>query len=106
MGSPGDSAGLQLAAALPKKPGIDPLRTALGRDMLAVVTWGHQVVVPEAKAGTTELPNQNLGLALVGRNGQLASDIQDAANYLFVLKLKNNSAEWATNTSRITTPAS
>src|ERR1035438_4514641 len=37
MGNPSDSAGLQLAAALPKKPGIDPLTTSLGRNMLAVV---------------------------------------------------------------------
>ncbi len=89
-----DASGLQLAAALPKKPGIDPLTTSLGRNMLAVVTWGHQVVVPGTKAGTTELPGENLGLALVGSNGQLASPIQDAANYLFVLNPKNNSAEW------------
>jgi hypothetical protein len=94
MGNPSDGAGLQLAAALPKKPGIDPLTTSLGRNMLAVVTWGHQVVVPGTKAGTTELPNEDLGLALLGREDQLAPYIQDAANYLFVLSLKNNSAEW------------
>jgi hypothetical protein len=56
-----DGAGLELAAALPKKPGIDPLMTSLGRNMLAVVTWGHQVVVPGTKAGTAELPNEDLG---------------------------------------------
>jgi hypothetical protein len=61
--------------------------------MLAVVTWGHQVVVPGTKAGTTELPDEDLGLAVIGRNDQLAPSIQDAANYLFVLKLQNNSAE-------------
>ncbi len=89
-----DGTGLQLAAALPKKPGIDPLMTSLGHDMQAVVTWGPQVVVPGTKAGTTELPNESLGLALIGRNSQLASRIQDAANYLFPLILTNNSAEW------------
>jgi uncharacterized protein DUF4861 len=89
-----DGTGLELAAALPKKPGIDPLMTSLGRDMLAVVTWGPQVVVPGTKAGTTELPNENLGLALVGSNTQLATQKQDAANYLFPLFLTNNSAEW------------
>ena len=89
-----DGAGLELAAAEPKKPGIDPLTTALGRNMLAVVTWGHQVVVPGTKAGTTELPNEDLGLAVIGHNSQLASPIQDAANYLFPLILTNNAAEW------------
>ena len=94
IGNPSDSAGLQLAAALPKKPGIEPLTTSLGRNMLAVVTWGHQVVVPGTKAGTIELPDEDLGLALLGRDDQLAPYVQDAANYLFGLNLKNNSAEW------------
>jgi hypothetical protein len=44
-----------------------------------VVAWGHQVVVPGTKAGTTELPNEDLTLAVIGRNDQLASYIQDAA---------------------------
>src|ERR1017187_2512616 len=89
-----DSAALSLAAALPKKPGIDPLMTSLAQNMLAVVTWGHQVVVPGTSARSTELPDQDLGLALLGPTGQLASPIQDAANYLFPLTLTNNSAEW------------
>jgi unsaturated chondroitin disaccharide hydrolase len=89
-----DAAGLELVAALPKKPGIDPMMTSLARNMLAVVTWGHQVVIPGNRAGTTELPGEDLGLALVGPNGPLASPIQDAANYLFPLTLTNNSAEW------------
>src|ERR1035441_10375600 len=89
-----DGVGLRLAAALPKKPGIDPLMTSLAQNMLAVVTWGHQVVAPGTTARSTELPDQDLGLALLGTSGQLASPIQDAANYLFPLTLTNNSAEW------------
>ena len=89
-----DGTGLELAAALPKKSGIDPLMTGTAQNMLAVVTWGPQVVVPGTKAGTTELPNENLGLALMGSNAQLATQKQDAANYLFPLILNNNSAEW------------
>jgi unsaturated chondroitin disaccharide hydrolase len=94
IGNAGDSAGLSLAAALPKKPGIDPLMTSLAPNMRAVVTWGHQVVVPGTRAGSTELPDQDLGLALLGPNRQLAPPTQDAANYLFPLTLTNNSAEW------------
>ncbi len=89
-----NGAGLSLVAALPKKPGIDPLMTSLAQNMRAVVTWGHQVVVPGTRAGSTELPDQDLGLALLGPSRQLASPIQDAANYLFPLTLSNNSAEW------------
>jgi unsaturated chondroitin disaccharide hydrolase len=94
IGNAGDSAGLSLAAALPKKPGIDPLMTSLAQNLRAVVTWGPQVVVPGTRAGSTELPDQDLGLALLGPKRQLASPIQDAANYLFPLTLTNNSAEW------------
>jgi Domain of unknown function (DUF4861)/Glycosyl Hydrolase Family 88 len=89
-----DGTGLELAAALPKKPGIDPLMTGTAQNILAVVTWGHQVVIPGTKAGSTELPNENLGQALMGSNTQLATQKQDAANYLFPLILNNNSAEW------------
>jgi unsaturated chondroitin disaccharide hydrolase len=88
--------GLELAAALPKKPGIGPLMTSLGHDMLAVVTWGHQVVVPGTRAGNTELPGEDLGLALIGRNNRLAAHLQDDANYLFPLMLRDNAAEWYT----------
>ena len=86
-------AGLELAAARPQKSSIDPLATSLGRNMLAVVTWGHPAVAPGTKAGTTELPSEDLALAVIGRNDQLASCIQDAANYLFDVFRKNNSAE-------------
>src|ERR1035438_9603956 len=89
-----DSAGLSLAAALPKKPGIDPIMTSLAQNTRAVVTWGHQVVAPGTTARSTELPDQDLGLALLGPNRQPASPVQDAANYLFPLTLTNNSAEW------------
>ncbi|MEO8371640.1 MAG: DUF4861 family protein [Candidatus Solibacter sp.] len=91
-----DPAAVHLAAALPKKPGIAPLTTPLGSNIAGVVTWGHQVVVPGTKAGTTELPDENLGLALIGRNESLASKFEDAANYLFGLSRENNTAEWYT----------
>src|SRR4051812_43259086 len=68
--------------------------TNLAGNIHGLVTWGPQVVVPGTKAGTTELPNENLGLALIGHNDQLAAYIQDPANYLFGVMLKNNSAEW------------
>ena len=90
----GDGAGLRLAAALPRKPGIRPMATSLAPDMHAVVTWGHQVVAPGATARSNELPDQDLGLALVGLSRQLAAPMEDADNYLFPLTLTNNSAEW------------
>ena len=89
-----DGAGLRLAAALPRKSGIDPMVTSLAPNTHAVVTWGHQVVAPGATARSNELPDQDLGLALVGLSRQLAAPMEDADNYLFPLTLTNNSAEW------------
>ena len=58
------------------------------------ITWGPQVVVPGTKAGTTELPNEDLGLALVVRNDQSETHAGGDANYLFPLMLQNSAAEW------------
>ncbi|HEY1495101.1 MAG TPA: DUF4861 family protein [Candidatus Solibacter sp.] len=86
--------GIRLVAALPKKPAIRPVQTALAKDTLGVMTWGPQIVVPGTKAGTTELPNEDLGLALVVRNDQASMMQEGDSNYLFPLMLKNNAAEW------------
>jgi unsaturated chondroitin disaccharide hydrolase len=80
--------GLTLAAALPKKAGIERIDVKPG----AIATWGHQVVEPGLKAGTRELPDQDLGIALVIQPAELERITNDAANHLFVLK--NSSARW------------
>jgi unsaturated chondroitin disaccharide hydrolase len=92
----GAGATLELAAALPRKPGIIPMPVNLARNMRAVATWGHQVVEAGTTARSAELPDQDLGLALMGPAVQLASPVPDAANYLFPLTLTDNSAEWYT----------
>src|ERR1017187_7967453 len=90
-----DGAGLELAAALPRKPGIDIDMDAMEpHDPDVIVTWGHQVVIPGTTAGSAELPDEDLGLALVGPRGQRVPGKMDAANYLFPVILQNNSAEW------------
>jgi len=89
-----DSAGLVLAAALPRKAGVDPVETAPSSAVETLATWGHQVVVPGSKAGTTELPDDNLGIALLIRKDQSAGTIQDAANYLVRLSPQSGEAEW------------
>src|ERR1035441_9708021 len=86
---------LRSAAALPRKPGIDIDMDAMEpHDPDVIVTWGHQVVIPGTTAGSTELPDEDLGLALVGPRGQRVPGKMDAANYLFPVILQNNSAEW------------
>ena len=90
----GDSQGLTLAAAAPKKPGIDPLELAPNAAVEAVATWGHQVVVPGTKAGTVELPDENLGVAVFMRKDESAGVTADAANYLIRLAPRDGVAEW------------
>src|ERR1035437_9729161 len=90
----GDSQGLTLAAAAPRKPGIDPLELASNAAVEAVATWGPQVVAPGAKAMTVELPGENLGVAVFIRKDESAGMTADAANYLFRLAPRNGVAEW------------
>jgi unsaturated chondroitin disaccharide hydrolase len=90
----GDSQGLTLAAAAPKKPGIDPLEPAANAAVEAVATWGHQVVAPGTKAMTVELPDENLGVALFMRKDESAGMTADAANYLIRLVPRNGVVEW------------
>jgi unsaturated chondroitin disaccharide hydrolase len=85
--------GLTLAAALPAKPGIG-LIDAQVDGAHALVTWGHQVVEPGTKAGTRELPDQDLGIAIVMRADQIAGTAEDPANHLFRLALAAGSAWW------------
>ena len=90
----GDSEGLTLAAAAPKKPGIDPLELAPNAAVEAVATWGHQVVAPGTKAMTVELPDENLGVAVFIRKDESAGMTADAANYLIRLAPRDGVAEW------------
>ena len=64
--------GVTLVAAMPRKPGVDAVDTAAAAGVQAIATWGHQVVVPGAKAGTVELPDDNLGVAVLIRRQESA----------------------------------
>ncbi|MBZ5625735.1 MAG: glycoside hydrolase family 88 protein [Acidobacteriia bacterium] len=83
-----------LAAAVPKKPGVDRVEADANAAVEAVATWGHQVVVPGTKAGTAELPGENLGIAVLVRKDQSGGTLSDAANYLIQLAPKNSAAQW------------
>ncbi len=86
--------GVTLVAAVPKKPGIDPVTLTLNPAVLATATWGHQVVTPGTTAGTTELPDENLGVAVLIRKDESSGSTADASNYLFRLAPHNASAAW------------
>jgi unsaturated chondroitin disaccharide hydrolase len=83
-----------LAAAVPKKTGVDRVEPAVNPDVQAVATWGHQVVVPGTKAGTVELPDENLGIAVFIRKDLSGPVLTDAGNYLIQLAPRNATAQW------------
>jgi unsaturated chondroitin disaccharide hydrolase len=83
-----------LAAAVPKKSGVDRVEPAANAEVQAVATWGRQVVVPGTKAGTVELPDENLGIAVLIRKDQSGGVLSDAGNYLISLAPKNATAQW------------
>ncbi|HLK64820.1 MAG TPA: DUF4861 family protein [Bryobacteraceae bacterium] len=89
-----DPSVFSLAAAVPKKPGVERVEAAANPAVLAVATWGHQVVVPGTKAGTVELPDENLGVAVLIRKAQSGAVITDAGNYLIPLQPGNTTAQW------------
>ena len=90
----GDAGGLALAAAVPKKPGVDRVQPAAGPAVEIVSTWGHQVVVAGTKAGTTELPRASLGVAVLIRKDESAGTVEDANNYLIRVSPRNGVAQW------------
>lgn len=83
-----------LAAAVPRKSGVDRVEPSENPAVETVATWGHQVVVAGTKAGTTELPDENLGVAVVIRKDQSAGTMSDAGNYLIQIAPKNAAAQW------------
>jgi len=89
-----DPSGLTLVAAAPRKSGVERLGTAKSDSVDAVATWGHQVVEAGTKAGTLELPNEDLGIAVLIRKNDSTGELTDAGNYLFRLALKDGTAQW------------
>lgn len=90
----GDSQGLELAAALPRKSQAVPVETSGPPGVRVVATWGRQVVEPGTEAGKVELPADGLGIALLVRQERVAGVLTDAANYLVRLAPQGGSAEW------------
>jgi unsaturated chondroitin disaccharide hydrolase len=87
--------GLTLVTGLPRKDGLDEKDFAPTADAPALwrATWGHQVLKTGATA-TENLPNQNLGLAIIatGRESKIVKD--DALNLLVQPAFVNGAASW------------
>ncbi|MDP8982968.1 MAG: glycoside hydrolase family 88 protein [Acidobacteriota bacterium] len=90
-----NAAGLTLVTGLPRKEGVAVMNAA-GADasMRVLATWGHQVVMPGAKAMHTDEPDQDLGVALFVPAAAALDAGAEPANHLVGIALKNGSAHW------------
>ena len=87
--------GLTLVTGITRKPGLEDKVTPAGSDspVLTRSLWGHQVIRTGATA-TEELPDENLGLAIIapGRESKVLPD--DALNFLVQPTVSNGNAQW------------
>jgi unsaturated chondroitin disaccharide hydrolase len=90
-----NAAGLTLVTGLPRKDGV-PVVAPAGADgsMRVLATWGHQVVMPGAKAMHTDVPDQDLGVAVLVPSDTARDAAPDAANHLVGVEPRNGSAHW------------
>lgn len=83
--------GVEFVTGIPIKPGTENLDAAIA-PVGVVGTWGHQVVVSGTKAQLIDLPDENLGVAVVVPREEAGAVSADEANRLLGLKLRNGVA--------------
>ena len=83
--------GITLVTGLPLKPGTQNLDESVAPTGV-LATWGHQVVVSGTKAQTTDLPAENLGVAVLVPRDEAGPASADDANRLLALRLRNGAA--------------
>jgi unsaturated chondroitin disaccharide hydrolase len=84
--------GLDLVTGLPKKP-VEMLQA--GNEAVRVLgTWGHQVVLSGNKAQAEDLPDENLGVAVLIPAAMAGSKGDDGVNFLIHIRPQNGAANW------------
>jgi unsaturated chondroitin disaccharide hydrolase len=84
--------GVTLVTGITRKKGLDPLPEVGG--LTSFTTWGPQVVLSGSKAQHEDLPNENLGVAVLVPNEYAAKQAPDDANYLVRIQPHANEAHW------------
>ena len=79
--------GVTFVTGIPNKPGTENLDAAVA-PASAVATWGHQVVLSGTKAQPVDLPDENLGVAVLAPRAEAGERESDAANRLLTLALR------------------
>ncbi len=88
---------LTLVTGVPLKPGISLMSLSKRKNsesMNVLATWGHQVVAPGMKAAHNDLPDENLGLAVLIPRDESTVAAPDAANHFVRIVPKNGIAQW------------
>ena len=79
------SDGLSLVTGLPYKSAVEDLKTAIPQ-IGARATWGPQVVLGGNKAQNVDVPDENLGVAVLLPQDQAGAVSNDDANFLIGVK--------------------
>jgi unsaturated chondroitin disaccharide hydrolase len=87
--------GLTLITGITRKPGLENKLTPASADRPVLVRafWGHQVIKPGATA-TEEMPDENLGLAIIAAGASSRSLPNDDLNFLVQPEVSNGAAKW------------
>jgi unsaturated chondroitin disaccharide hydrolase len=83
--------GLTFVTGVPNKPVTENLDTAVA-PAGGLATWGHQVAVPGTKAEPDDLPDENLGVAVLVSRDEAGAISSDDANRLLELRPRNGVA--------------
>ncbi|MGA3019665.1 MAG: DUF4861 family protein, partial [Bryobacteraceae bacterium] len=83
--------GVTFVTGIPNKPGTENLDAAVAPAGV-LATWGHQVVVSGAKAQPNDLPDENLGVAVLAPRDEAGAASSDEANRLLALRPRNGVA--------------
>ncbi|HEX4749453.1 MAG TPA: DUF4861 family protein [Bryobacteraceae bacterium] len=87
--------GVQLVTAIPVKPNAPLFALKRGDDSIAAVAdWGQQVVAPGMKAAHNDLPDQDLGIAILASRRTVKPEASDAANHFLGITLESGTAAW------------
>lgn len=77
--------GLTLATGLPYKSAVEDLKPAIPQ-VGALATWGPQVVLGGNKAQTVDVPDENLGVAVLLPQAEAGEISKDDANRLIIVR--------------------
>jgi unsaturated chondroitin disaccharide hydrolase len=84
--------GVDLVTGLPKKP-VEMVEAG-NPSVRVLATWGHQVVLAGDKAQAEDVPDENLGVAVLIPAAMAGATGDDGVNFLIHVRPRNGAANW------------